>query len=297
MYESADQVEPIYEAKGIETVRRDGCPAVQKMLEKSLRILFESFDVSAVKRYLNRQFTKILNNEMSIQDLIFAREFRGITGYKGAACVPALELARKWMQKDPRAVPLSGERVPFVIANGPPGLPLIRLVRSPYELLADKGLHINSMYYITKVIIPPLNRCLLLIGADVSEWFEQLPRKIQLSGANVNCEEVVGSCVKKITIAQYFATANCQTGCGQQASKDGLCMACLRNPQRAVIALNQKIYNFERQFVQVQSVSYSFQRLCFSSFLNSLSTDLSIMLWPSNKYLMHFFKLSSIISA
>lgn len=31
MYESVDQTEPIYEAKGIETVRRDGCPAVAKV--------------------------------------------------------------------------------------------------------------------------------------------------------------------------------------------------------------------------------------------------------------------------
>lgn len=31
MYESADQKEPTYEAKGIETVRRDGCPAVAKV--------------------------------------------------------------------------------------------------------------------------------------------------------------------------------------------------------------------------------------------------------------------------
>lgn len=31
MYESADQKEPVYDAKGIETVRRDGCPAVAKV--------------------------------------------------------------------------------------------------------------------------------------------------------------------------------------------------------------------------------------------------------------------------
>lgn len=28
MYESPDQLEPVFDAKGIETVRRDGCPAV-----------------------------------------------------------------------------------------------------------------------------------------------------------------------------------------------------------------------------------------------------------------------------
>lgn len=31
MYETPDQKEPVYEAKGIETVRRDGCPAVAKV--------------------------------------------------------------------------------------------------------------------------------------------------------------------------------------------------------------------------------------------------------------------------
>lgn len=32
MYETAEVVKPVYEAKGIETVRRDGCPAVSKVL-------------------------------------------------------------------------------------------------------------------------------------------------------------------------------------------------------------------------------------------------------------------------
>jgi len=32
MYESPDQKVPAYDAKGIETVRRDGCPAVAKVI-------------------------------------------------------------------------------------------------------------------------------------------------------------------------------------------------------------------------------------------------------------------------
>lgn len=32
MYESPDQEKPVYDAKGIETVRRDGCPAVAKVI-------------------------------------------------------------------------------------------------------------------------------------------------------------------------------------------------------------------------------------------------------------------------
>jgi DNA polymerase zeta len=60
MYEHEDQVEPVFEAKGIETVRRDFCPAVAKTLEKSLRLLFTTKDVSLVKEYLTEQWLKVL---------------------------------------------------------------------------------------------------------------------------------------------------------------------------------------------------------------------------------------------
>jgi DNA polymerase zeta len=48
-YESPEQNEPIFDAKGIETVRRDTCPAVAKMLERSLRIMFEEQDLVKVR--------------------------------------------------------------------------------------------------------------------------------------------------------------------------------------------------------------------------------------------------------
>lgn len=71
-YESPEQVEPIFDAKGIETVRRDSCPAVAKMLESCLRILFSSKDLSAVKDYCTRQWSKILSNRVSVQVTVAA---------------------------------------------------------------------------------------------------------------------------------------------------------------------------------------------------------------------------------
>ena len=49
MFESPGQQEPTFDAKGIETVRRDTCPAVAKTMERSLRILFASRDLSQVQ--------------------------------------------------------------------------------------------------------------------------------------------------------------------------------------------------------------------------------------------------------
>jgi hypothetical protein len=47
--------------------RRDGCPAVSKMLEACLRTLFTTRDLSAVKDYCTRQWGKILSNRVSVQ--------------------------------------------------------------------------------------------------------------------------------------------------------------------------------------------------------------------------------------
>lgn len=65
-----------------------------QLLERSLRLLFESCDVSKVKAYVQRQFSKIIQNRNSLQDFIFAKEFRGRQGYKPGACVPALEITK-----------------------------------------------------------------------------------------------------------------------------------------------------------------------------------------------------------
>lgn len=48
-YESPDQNEPIFDAKGIETVRRDTCEAVSKTMEQSLRLFFEKKSISKVQ--------------------------------------------------------------------------------------------------------------------------------------------------------------------------------------------------------------------------------------------------------
>lgn len=59
---------------------------------------------------------------------------------------------------DKYSEPLPGDRVPYVIVCGSPGQPLYQLVREPHELLANPQLKLNSLYYINRVLIPPLHR-------------------------------------------------------------------------------------------------------------------------------------------
>jgi len=71
---------------------------------------------------------------------------------------------------------VAGQRVPYVIVYGTPGLPLIQLVRSPRDLLVDQSLRINATYYITHHILPTLGRIFSLLGVDVMKWYSDLPR-------------------------------------------------------------------------------------------------------------------------
>lgn len=80
------------------------------------------------------------------------------------------------MAYDRRLEPRVGERVPYVIVYGMPGVPLIQLVRRPMEVLLDPSLRLNATYYITKQILPPLGRLFQLIGVDVFGWYQELPR-------------------------------------------------------------------------------------------------------------------------
>ena len=89
--------------------------------------------------------------------------------------------SRRFCKFDRMRIPNVGERVPYVIIYGEPGKPLIQSVRSPDEVLKGKWLDTegcqkasmrpNAAYYITKVVVPALSRCLSLVGADVLSWY------------------------------------------------------------------------------------------------------------------------------
>jgi DNA polymerase zeta len=110
MFEDAKQDKPVLDTKGLESVRRDSCPAVAKVLTKSLETLFESRNLSSVREFCQRQFQRILSNRVSLQDFMFAREVR-LGSYRTATIPPAALVAAKCMAQDPRLEPARGERV------------------------------------------------------------------------------------------------------------------------------------------------------------------------------------------
>ncbi|KAJ5318630.1 hypothetical protein N7476_005050 [Penicillium atrosanguineum] len=217
-YEHRHQKEPDFDAKGIETVRRDGTPAAQKIEEKALKILFRTADLSQVKSYFHRQCSKIMQGRVSIQDFCFAREVR-LGTYSDRGQLPAgAMISTKRMREDYRLEPQNGERCV-----------------APEALLHDAQLDLDAEYYITKNLIPPLERSGTM----------KYPRSNGLG-------------MLKKTLESYMRSSSCIL-CKAKLSDATVpvCSECLQTPHLALLDVVSRLQRAEKRVVGLEAVCRS----------------------------------------
>ncbi|KAL1981232.1 hypothetical protein VTN96DRAFT_2945 [Rasamsonia emersonii] len=247
-YERREQTEPEFDAKGIETVRRDGTPAEQKIEEKALKILFRTADLSQVKRYFQSQCSKIMQGKVSIQDFCFAREVRLGTYSEKGLLPPGALISAKRMLMDPRLEPQYGERVPYVVVTGAPGSRLVDRCVAPEVLLDNPHLELDAEYYITKNIIPPLERIFNLVGANVRQWYDEMPkfqRIRRIEGVATAAGEAGSS---KKTLESYMKSSACIL-CKDKLDDAELpiCSSCANQPHISLFTLTSRLKQAERR--------------------------------------------------
>ena len=179
-YASATSDTPTFDAKGIETVRRDSCGLVAKTMERSLRLLFATHNLDVVRKYLERQWTKVLSGRMSVADAVFAREVRlgtyaaERTGVRHSLPPGAL-VAERERARDPRAVMPYGQRVPYVVVDGLRGASVSSKVHSPHDFLDNRHkFKLGASYYI-QLQRDALQRVLGLANAELDRWLAAMP--------------------------------------------------------------------------------------------------------------------------
>lgn len=179
-FEHESQKSGQFEAKGIETIRRDGIPAQLKMVGKTLRILFDSKNLSFVKSYVVEQFNKILQNRVNVSDFCFAKEVRYGTYKNEKYLPPGAVIAKRLIKSDPRKEPQYRERIPYVVIRDTLKERIKDRSVTPEEFVnsyrTTTPMELDHEYYITRVIIPPLERIFNLMGVNVKEWFREMPR-------------------------------------------------------------------------------------------------------------------------
>lgn len=208
-----------------------------------------------VRAYLQRQWSRILSGRVSIQDFVFAKEVRlGTYSTRTSSSLPpAAIVASKAMRVDPRAEPRYAERVPYVVVHGEPGARLFDLVVDPQDLLSiDSPYRLNDLYYITKQIIPALQRVFGLVGADLSQWFQEMPRPVR----DPPTKKHFAANSLRTRIDYYYSSKHCVL-CGElvQQASNHLCDKCHKNGHVTAAAMTGRTAKLERDIQHLVAVS------------------------------------------
>lgn len=278
-YESRDQKEPEFDAKGIETVRRDGTPAEQKIEEKALKILFQSADLSQVKSYFQRQCEKIMRGSVSIQDFCFAKEVKlGMYSEKGVPPPGAL-ISTKRMLEDHRAEPQYGERVPYVVITGAPGTRLIDRCVAPETLLHSDHNELDAEYYISKNIIPPLERIFNLMGANVRQWYDEMPKTQRVRRVDTNVPLLGDSkdtTLTKKTLESYMTSSSCLV-CKEKMEVEGrICAQCMGSPSVTLFTLRKQLELERKKAEDIETICRSCSGFTWADEVKCDSKDCSV---------------------
>ncbi|GAU11517.1 hypothetical protein TSUD_345070 [Trifolium subterraneum] len=243
-YESPNQIEPVFDAK-------ECIGGTHALL--SCRIVPVYIPMN-VKTYLQRQWKRILLGRVSVKDFIFAKEVRlGTYSARISSLPPAAIVATKAMRVDCRAEPRYAERIPYVVIHGEPGARLVDMVVDPLEVLAiDSPFRINDLYYINKQIIPALQRVFGLVGADLNQWFAEMPRPIR----EASVKHAFTPNFHRTRIDYYYLSKHCVL-CGElvQASAR-LCNQCSENEVAAATAMIGKTSKLEQEMQHLVSICH-----------------------------------------
>ena len=273
-YENREQKVPEFDAKGIETVRRDGTPAEQKIEEKALKILFRTADLSQVKQYFQRQCSKIMRGRISIQDFCFAKEVKLGTYSERGIPPPGALISTRRMLEDPRAEPQYGERVPYVVITGAPGARLIDRCVAPHVLLHNDNNELDAEYYISKNLIPPLERIFNLVGANVRQWYEEMPRYQRIRridiGSNLGGKDLI---ISKKTLESYMKSSACLV-CNDKLEEElVICHSCRKDADMSTLALQSRLSKAVKKAVAMDKICRSCSGLAWEEGVQCDSKD------------------------
>jgi DNA polymerase zeta len=179
------------------------------------------------------------------------------------------------MLEDPRTEPQYGERVPYVVITGGPGARLIDRCVGPEVLLHDPQSELDAEYYISKNIIPPLERIFNLVGANVRQWYDEMPkfqriRRIEGTALPANGRDLI---ISKKTLESYMKSSSCVVCRNKLDAEISICRSCLEQPHMALLTLKSRLVKAERRAVQYDKVCRSCEGFAWGEDVKCVSKD------------------------
>jgi DNA polymerase I len=150
--------------KGIETVRRDWCGLVSESTRNVIEIILKRDDPKAALKYFKGVIDDLLKKKIPMEKLVITKSMsKTPKSYIGMQ--PHIELVKKIQARNGEA-PGIGDRIGYVIVKGT-GL-LSKRAEDPVYVM-EKGLELDSQYYIENQLLPPLERIFGVLGFSKPE--------------------------------------------------------------------------------------------------------------------------------
>ena len=255
MYESATQKRPIFEAKGIETVRKDQCALTQRVLRNALINVFDR-GIQAARDYLNEQWALIHSGSLPVSEFVLTGRVR--SRYRGGKIGPVqAALARRLAEIDPGRVVRHKERLPYVIVASPGKTFRLREnVLTPLELLERWDSYaVHLSYYTTKHVNAALQRCFGLapFNINIESWYESSSKPRMRIHYWPNSKSASSS-----MISNYFGSDICSL-CKKRTkstgkSKVAVCSSCQQDSAVAVSTALSRLNETQKQATALAAV-------------------------------------------
>eukprot|EP00033_Pygsuia_biforma_P006271 GCRY01006987.1.p1 GENE.GCRY01006987.1~~GCRY01006987.1.p1 ORF type:complete len:597 (-),score=200.00 GCRY01006987.1:27-1724(-) len=142
------------DCKGIETVRRDNCPLVSGVVSRCLDLLLMERDVQGAINHAKTVVADLLQNKIDISQLVVTKS---LAKEEYAAKQPHVELAERMRKRDAGSAPQLGDRVAYVIVQGPKGARAYEKSEDPIFVL-ENNVPIDTQYYLQQQLTNPLMR-------------------------------------------------------------------------------------------------------------------------------------------
>ncbi len=153
------------EMKGIETVRRDWCGLVSDTMKEIIEMILKKDDAKGAVNYFRDVVISLVKGNIPIQKLVIRKTMTKSPGsYVGVQ--PHIELVKKLQARNPAEAPGIGDRIGYVIVKGTQLLS--KRAEDPVYIM-EKGLQIDSHYYIENQLLPPLERIFRGLGVSKPE--------------------------------------------------------------------------------------------------------------------------------
>ena len=140
-------------------------------------------------------------------------------------------------------------------------------------LMIKRHDELDAEYYISKNIIPPLERIFNLVGANVRNWYDEMPKVQRIR--RIEAAEITDSkdMATRKTLESYMKHSVCVVCRDKVESELPLCVNCLASSDSSVLTLQRRLTKAEKRAVNLERVCRSCAGLAWNESVRCDSKD------------------------